>query len=303
MSNEDLIRKWLDGSLSEEERKVFETSDDFSAIRKLDRSIQSFKASEYVVEAELDRLNARKQGKGKSVRMQWLNPVLKVAAVVLVIISTSFFFYLNRETTVRTNLAETTRFFLPDSSLVILNAGSTASYKEMLWGFNREVQLEGEAFFSVAKGSKFEVVTSNGLVSVLGTEFNVKSRKDFFEVVCYEGLVQVESQGEKSKLSVGHSFRIYDNHFETNDKIRVNAPAWIEGKSTFISVPLSEVFDEFERQYKVSINAERINTDQLFTGTFLHNDMEQALKAITSPLGVTYEIKQDGLINLKPAGD
>ena len=49
---------------------------------------------------------------------------------------------------------------------------------ENKWKNERSVNLDGEGFFKVAKGSKFDVETSAGTVSVVGTQFNVKNRKD-----------------------------------------------------------------------------------------------------------------------------
>ena len=68
---------------------------------------------------------------------------------------------------------------------------TTLKYASNKWDKKRRVRLEGEAFFKVAKGSTFTVDTKTGSVKVLGTQFNVKNRIGFFEVVCYEGLVGV----------------------------------------------------------------------------------------------------------------
>lgn len=153
--------------------------------------------------------------------------------------------------------------------------------------------LEGEGFFKVAKGSKFEVETSAGTVSVLGTAFNVKNRKDYFEVVCYEGSVKVESSQKISKLLPGQMFRILNGIASNQTVAEENVPTWQADESTFKSVPFSEVIGEFERQYNVSVTISNVNTSQLFTGTFTHNDISLALKSITIPLNLTYQIADD----------
>ncbi len=303
MEKEELIKKWLDGSLDEEERKLFESSEEFLSLQKMDRSVKSFKAPDYSVDEELLRLNKRKHGDGKSVTMTWLNPIIKIAAVLLVIISTYFFFYLNIDTTIQTASGEKSEFYLPDSSSVTLNANSNASFKERVWKYKRQVNLEGEAFFSVAKGSRFDVESSEGIVSVLGTKFNVKNRQDYFEVVCYEGLVQVESNGTTSKLSPGDGFRLINGNSEEYDHLTDKMPSWISGQSSFVSVPIAQVFDEFEQQYGVEIKTDNIDQTQLFSGTFLHDDMELALKAITNPLGIKYNITPDNKVLLSLESD
>src|SRR4030042_878797 len=68
--------------------------------------------------------------------------------------------------------------FLPDQSLVKLNAQSALSYKPLLYRFSREVKFEGEAYFEVQHGKKFEAVSERGKTAVLGTRFNIYSRNN-----------------------------------------------------------------------------------------------------------------------------
>ena len=53
------------------------------------------------------------------------------------------------------------------------------------------MHFTGEGFFSVQKGSRFKVVSQQGIVEVLGTQFNILSRKGTYEVACVEGKVKV----------------------------------------------------------------------------------------------------------------
>ena len=95
MTREEYIRKWLEGTLTEEEKVVFESSDDFRKLEKLNEALTSFKAPSYNVEASLNELKSRKQKAGKSVSFSWMKSFVRVAAVLLLIISSYFFFYLN----------------------------------------------------------------------------------------------------------------------------------------------------------------------------------------------------------------
>ncbi len=74
---------------------------------------------------------------------------------------------------------------LPDASKITLQKNTRVGYKKYSWPFNREVTLEGEAFFEVAKGETFTVTTSNGSVKVLGTSFNVNTKNDLLLISCY----------------------------------------------------------------------------------------------------------------------
>lgn len=298
MENDYYIKKWLEGTLTADERKVFEASDEYLALENFSQSLIGFKAPEYDVEGELERFNAKKPSKGKVVKLTWVKPLLKVAAVFLVLFGAYFYFLANSTISFKTTAAEKTELFLPDSSRVILNALSEISYDKYNWKDERSVELKGEAYFEVAKGSKFEVHTSSGTVSVLGTEFNVKDRTDYFEVICYGGLVQVKTSKEAVKLPAKHMFRLINETIAKRSQIRQDSPGWIAEESFFQSVPFLQVVEEFERQYNVSIIMNDVNTNQFFTGSFTHANMSLALKSIAYPLNLKYQITEDQQIIL-----
>ena len=63
-------------------------------------------------------------------------------------------------------------------------------------------------------------------------------------------------------------------------------------------MPFKEVIQELERQYDVKVDAQEINTTVLFTGEFVNNDLNLALKSITLPLNIDYSIVDDRQIYL-----
>lgn len=296
MKNEDYIKKWLEGTLTGEEKRVFEASEDYKSIDRLSKATQTFKAPEYDVDTGLERLQETKSPIGKTGRvvpMGWIKPLLRVAAVFIFLSIGYLYLIRDSVTDVRTLAAEKTEIFLPDSSFVALNAHSHLAYPDKKWEKERKVALDGEAFFKVAKGSRFDVETKSGTVSVLGTEFNVKSRDGYFEVICYEGLVQVESAQKVVELQPNHMFRII-NGAVTDGQLPSNAsPSWPNGESAFKSVPYTHVIKEFERQYDVTVITRNVDVNQFFTGGFVHNDMALALKAITLPVNISYQIQKD----------
>lgn len=298
MNKEEYIRKWIDGTLTEEEKVLFESLEDFKSLEKLNDALKSFKAPDYNVESSLSKLKSRKKKSGKVVTFPWMKSVVRIAAVLILIITGYFFFYLNTNTTVETAVAEKTEIFLPDSSFVNINALSQLTFKANIWKYKRKIQLQGEAFFSVAKGAQFDVITSGGTVSVLGTEFNVKNRGDFFEVVCYEGKVQVLNDNQLNDLLPGQSLSVVNGQFRKYENVKEISPGWISNQSNFTSVPFFEVIKELERQYGVTVKAEDMDMKQLFTGSFEHNDLEHAIRAITLPLNAQYQILSDDQIIL-----
>jgi ferric-dicitrate binding protein FerR (iron transport regulator) len=84
---------------------------------------------------------------------------------------------------------------LPDGTVVWLNAGSSISYEENFSGPVREVKLEGEAYFDVARNVNKPFIVRAGSIDirVLGTSFNVKSYPSdkTVETTLIHGLVQV----------------------------------------------------------------------------------------------------------------
>ena len=149
----------------------------------------------------------------------------------------------------------------------------------------------------MAKGSKFDVVTSGGTVSVVGTHFNVNNRDNYFEVKCFEGIVAINSNGKSQQLTKGVSYRIFNSEVSSDSTFN-SQPEWILDKSSFKSVPLYIMIEEFERQYNVEIKTENINIEKIITGGFVHNNLEQALITLTVPFDLAYNQNQSNIITL-----
>lgn len=295
MNREDLIKKWLDNNLNTDELEAFKKLEDYESLVKLSDSVKHFKAPEYnTSEALQDVLRTIKTPK-KSVR--WI-PILSRIAAIFVVCFGVYYYTTTLDTTFKTLASQKQTIELPDASTVALNATTTVSFNKKQWKTNRQVQLNGEAYFKVAKGSKFEVITDAGTVTVLGTQFNIKQRHNYFEVVCYEGLVGVAYNNNETKLQPGNRLLLIDGKLIATEKENQIEPSWINNNSVFKSLPYREVIAEFERQYDMTINLQSINDSQLYTGSFTHNNIDVALKSITLPLHLSYT-KTDDTITLK----
>ena len=79
-----------------------------------------------------------------------------------------------------TQSSEVKKEILPDSSIIFLNANSTATFTYNKFRKKREVSLSGDAFFNVRKGKEFSVLFGGGQVNVLGTAFYVSAYSDRF---------------------------------------------------------------------------------------------------------------------------
>ncbi|MBR9845024.1 MAG: FecR family protein [Algicola sp.] len=296
MNKEELIQKWLDHDLNAQELEAFKQLEDYTALRKLDANLKYFKAPEYNTSENLEQVLRTIQSK-KQKKTNWLPTAIKIAAIFVICFSV-YFYTTTLDTTINTLASQKQSVALPDNSIAELNAMSTLVFNESDWTDHREVSLEGEAFFKVAKGSQFDVRTEDGIISVLGTQFNIKQRDNYFEVICYEGKVAVTYDTTITKLLPGDSFFVLDGKLMTTEKENQSVPSWLQNQSRFKSLPYREVIAEFERQHNVFISLENIDDSQLFTGSFTHNDIEIALKSITLPLHLTYS-KTDNIITLK----
>ncbi len=300
MNKEDLIKKWLIGDLTEEELKAFQQLDDYDMHVRISEGAKNFTSSEVYEIADFDTFYSRVNNKNKSSyqKKAWYKPFLRLAALVVVLLGVGSLFFLGTLENVETRIGEKVSLELPDASNVTVNSMSELAFNKSTWNKKREVTLKGEAFFKVTNGSTFNVLTDNGRVSVLGTQFNIKSRKGYFEVVCFDGLVNVRYKGYVKNLPAGSTFKVVNESVTTFDSVSDKAPNWINNISSFKSVPFYQVVEEFERQYNVVFSLENIDTSRIFTGGFVHTNLEDGLKSITLPLDLKYNIDSENRITL-----
>ena len=145
---------------------------------------------------------------------------------------------------------------LSDGTNIQLNAGSTLSYSKNYHIKNREVFLEGEAYFDVTKSQfPFIVSTDYAQVTVLGTKFNVRSRSDGFETGVNEGSVEVKNDNESKVLVKGQRALI---HPKTQSTIKSSAtndfyPGWLNNKIVCDNTSLETICKEIERTYNICL--------------------------------------------------
>ncbi|WP_276390502.1 FecR family protein [Eudoraea chungangensis] len=289
---ENYLAKWLANELTEEELELFKKSPEYESYVKLKKASASLKAPDFDSSRVLRAVEARKDKKETKVISIAKHPKLyRYAAAIVILVATSYFYISTLDDKVSTQYAEREQVVLPDQSEIILNADSEISYSKKDWSRKRKIALEGEAFFKVAKGKKFTVHTSQGQVAVLGTQFNVENRKDFFEVSCYEGLVQVSYKGEKIELPAGSSLVVINGSITHTEVPKNASPSWLLNESTFKSIPLLYVLDELERQYDLEISTQNIDLNQAFTGSFSNTSLNLALQSISTPYQIAYSLE------------
>lgn len=295
MNKERLIKKWLNNELTEAEKQDFLALEEAPLFEEILEESMRFKASANTRVPDVSHIQERLIDHKK--RINWGAWASGIAAILVVGYGLLYVFNQSNLNTITTMASETQNITLPDDSKVILNELSELVYSASDWDEKRTLELKGEAFFDVEKGQRFDVNTSNGTVSVLGTEFNVKSYDSIFYVACYEGMVQVEVGDDIIKLPAGESFKLSKGEEQKAD-IFIIKPRWLNKSSVFERTAISKVFDELENQFNISIDDHSIDGNILFTGAFEHNDLEAALKAITSPLSLTYEMMESNKVKI-----
>jgi len=232
----------------------------------------------------------------KKVRKLHFSPaMISVAASVAIIVGIVSFmrFYSN---TVYASSGMHNTAYLPDGSIVHLNAESEITYYPFWWKFKRIIKFEGEGFFEVQKGNEFIVHTQYGNVEVLGTSFNVFARQEATKISCVTGKVKVTSKKKeqviltpnmKAEIFTDKEIKITENSNTDYDT------AWRNNNFRFESVPLKNVFLEIERQYGINIELD-FTASAIYSGNFYKEEnVENILNYVCSAMGLTFKKKSD----------
>jgi ferric-dicitrate binding protein FerR (iron transport regulator) len=259
-----------------------------------------------------------------------LSTIYKVAAAIFIVITIgtgSFFLFTSKDGSLSGKyfIAEAPRgsrsvISLPDGSSVWLNSGTKLTYPADFGDKAREVTLEGEAFFSVAKNRNipFRVTTSDIVVTALGTSFNVKaySEEAVVEATLETGEVRID-QLHQSKNSTVSSVFLKPNQkalfikstktLSLNEEkearpakriekveniipglIKVDslfdtrlATSWKDSRWIFRSEKLQNLAPILERRYDVTISfRDSVLCNYRFTGTLKEETLEQVMTAL-----------------------
>ncbi len=292
MMQDNYLAKWLNNELTEKELAEFKTSSEYNSYQQIIDAANTLEAPEFNSEEVFSGLKNRQLlTETKVVQLQPFKKFMRVAAAAFILLFAGYYYVNTLGEKVATEYAQKQEITLPDNSEVILNADSEITYSKKNWSSERKINLNGEAYFKVAKGKKFSVETDAGKVSVLGTQFHVENRENIFEVYCYEGLVSVSYEGKETKLPAGSSFVVIDGNIISYTLETASFPSWIKDESSFKSMPFKFVLAEFERQHNIEVATENVNLTKLFTGSFSNTNLDLALKSISIPSGIKFKLE------------
>lgn len=286
---QELLDKWLNGEISPSEMEELKQNPVFLEYLKIDAVVKQIETPSQDASEGLKELKDE-HSQHQISRVIKLPLYIKVVAAAAIILFIGYFYVSSLPENYNTRLAQTQLLKLPDGSSVMLNEDSHLSFRKTNWDDNRTITLEGEAYFEVEEGTVFNVLTTNGKVSVLGTKFNVYNSGNYFEVVCFEGLVGVTQLDNYVELSPGNKVYL-KNGMLIPDKKFTTQPGWITNESTFKNVQILAVLDELKSVYSINVITENIDVDLRYTGSFTNRDLDAALQTITLPLGLNYTLE------------
>jgi hypothetical protein len=191
---------------------------------------------------------------------------------------------------------------LSDGTKVYLNSGTSIKYPvNFINNLDREVFIDGEAFFEVnSNKSQFIVSSNNTSAYVYGTKFNFKDypEDNFSEVILTEGSLGVSEISNNIKnndvLMIRPGERAKVNYSSGEiERSRVNTSlytSWIDGRVAFRNESLPSMIQKLERIYNVIIiNNNKDIEEKYFTATILYK--EESINDVLSYLSEVYGLK------------
>jgi len=293
-----LLLRWFDGELHGQDLSDFKADSRFTAYQQIEDSTKQIAFP--MVDPSSLLLRIKSQIKEKQNTSPKVIPLWRRLASVAAIVVTTFgvMTLFSADNAIDSHHAIQVSHALPDGSQIILNSNSELEYDNS-FPQKRILSLEGEAFFQVEKGKSFTVVTDEGEVTVLGTSFNVLARDGVFIVACKTGKVQVKSKKQSNIITQGERIRFNDgiaNRVEKVDPRKIDH--WTSGESYFERATLQDVISSMSHKYDIEIDLPQSYRDKLFTGSFIHSDIQKAMKMVLVPMGIKYDVSDNGTVGI-----
>jgi transmembrane sensor len=185
---------------------------------------------------------------------------------------------------------------LPDGSKVWLNSASTLRFPALFSGNTREVELNGEAYFDVAKNPNkpFKVITKDQIVEVLGTQFNINSYSDeeTFKTTLIEGSVKIIYKDRVVLLSPGQQFQPSMKSSKVIEADTEEVTAWKNGYFLFKDEDIQSIMRKVSRWYNVDVNYSGNIPDVGFGGNISRSkDINEVLNVLQLTNAVHFKVE------------
>lgn len=203
--------------------------------------------------------------------------------------------------TVKTGYNEKQKVVLPDNTVVWINAGSSLTYSEDFIADQREVSLQGEAYFDVApmQDVPFVVHLAGSDITVKGTRFNVSAYSKEAEIATslIEGSIVFTSDKVSVEMIPGEQL-VYNVHTEDITKTKIDTRptiSWVNGKLDYASITLPKLLSRLSLLYGVEFRYTPLKYKNRNIRIKLNDSepIEDVLGAISIILPIDYEIEDD----------
>lgn len=239
----------------------------------------------------------------------------KVAAVLALVVGIGFLsyhFYHRNNGEMNALRADDTKIFkvLEDGTGIWLNKKSNLTYNKAFGEQKREIFLDGEAYFDVAKNAKIPLIIHAGAIDieVKGTAFNVNAYKQnkAVQIALVKGIVAVSDRQnpthqvllKPNDLLVFHNRYAIDGqqHFqvlELTSQTLLKETSWAADTLVFNKEKLQDLAIKLEKKYdlKIEIHSDKLK-EKRFSGMFINETIQQALEALKLSYPLTYTIQQ-----------
>jgi len=290
-----LLLKWANGDISPSEKEELAKSYSVEELDQFINDTSSISIETSDIKEEWRRLDLEKGSQRKDSSdfkmLKWLLPIIMLMALGYWYVSS-----LGPNKTIENTTYEPMLIAMEDDTEVLLSPGSKLSYHESKYVDNRKMWLEGRAYFDVKKKGDFIVVTEDGIVSVLGTTFDVwELAKDRLVVQCFTGKVGVSvSGGMEGTLSAGQMFENQDGDINIKDIEKGSQPKWLSNSIVFDNTELSIVYKQLENYYPKKFVGYVSNLK--FRGELPTNDLEKVTKILNAATSDIYTIEDNQVL-------
>lgn len=284
-----LMKKYLEGKLTKSEEMLLEGFDSTLLKENLEQR-QKLRSDDNLPDPPVRFSNL---GLKPTNRLPWLS----VAAAIILLIGMGAVFYntwwqqpasLEIAQIVKTaERGKRLTLQLSDGTRVYLNSGSSIEFPQRFVGQTREVRLEGEAFFEVAKDptSPFIIHSNDIQTTVLGTSFNVNSYQENaqIKISVKSGKVKVDSK-EHGVILGAHQQAVFDKKTKNIQKQAISSDglfAWKDGVIEFRDQQMDQVITTLERWYGVEFILEnQLIKNCHLTATYKNEPLGAVLESI-----------------------
>jgi transmembrane sensor len=168
---------------------------------------------------------------------------------------------------------------------------------------DREVWLDGRAFFAVSKdGRRFVVKTHAGDAVVLGTRFDVNVQENGMQVFVVEGRVAHHVSGQSVEVGAMEISRVTNGGSPRVETIQDARPllSWLGEFLVFQSTPMRDVARELERRFAVHVRvADAAVAERTVTAWFGHESLQEVLLIVCRAAGAHCSVRGD-TVSIEP---